>query len=336
MKNLLTKAAVTTGLLALQASFVLGTGTVQAATENDHVTVNIGYQESAGPFLLALKKGWFTSAFAKLGAKINWYTFQSGPAFFTAIASNHLDFGGVGNTPVVVGQASNVQFKEIAVTGLGSNSEGLLVPANSPIHSMADLKGKKIAVAPGSSAYNFLYQALNKAKLQPSQVTIEQLQPNEAESAFDSHKIDAWAIWDPYLSTEVVQHKAKVLEGVADLNLKNTEFSIARTAFIQQHPKLTETYLQVLEKATAWQKAHPSQAIALYSQILNVPKSVIAHDLVDAPPVVQPVTNDIIQQQQSIANFLYSQHVITTKVDVSKVVDNTFVNATLKNNSKSK
>lgn len=127
-----------------------------------------------------------------------------------------------------------------------------------------------------------------------------------------------------------------MLEGVADLNLKNTEFSIARTAFIQQHPKLTETYLQVLEKATAWQKAHPSQAIALYSQILNVPKSVIAHDLVDAPPVVQPVTNDIIQQQQSIANFLYSQHVITTKVDVSKVVDNTFVNATLKNNSKSK
>jgi sulfonate transport system substrate-binding protein len=134
-----------------------------ADAKGEKVTVNIGIQQSLGPLLIAQKKGWYEEAFAKVGAKVKWTEFQSGPPHFEAMASDRLDFGQVGNSPVVAAQAANISFKEISNSNDGLKGNAILVQKNSPIKSLKDLKGKKIAVAKGSSGFNLLYRATSVA-----------------------------------------------------------------------------------------------------------------------------------------------------------------------------
>ncbi|GEO25308.1 sulfonate ABC transporter substrate-binding protein [Alicyclobacillus acidoterrestris] len=289
------------------------------------VTVNIGTQSLMGPMYLAEKKGWFEQAFARVGAKVKWVQFTSGPPFFPAIASNHIDFGQVGNTPVLVGQAANVNFTEIAVDSSGKNGDALLVPKGSPLHSLQDLKGKKVAVAQGSSAYNLLYKALAKAGLTTSDIHIVQLQPNEAQPAFESHAVDAWATWDPYITEEVSLHGAEELATEQSLASADPGFTIVRSKFAQQHPDLVVRFLQVYQQALDYQKAHMDEAIQLYANSTHLSPSVIRQLLENEGDENAPVTDEVVKEQQQTADFLYQQGALNTKLDVSKVVDNQYI-----------
>lgn len=153
--------------------------------------VNIGIQQGVDPLLLAREKGWFEEAFEKEGAKVKWTEFQSGPPQIEAISADHLDFSGVGNSPVISAQAADIGFKEISATHFGARGDAVLVHKNSPIKRVKDLKGKKVAVAKGSSGFNLLHAALQSVGLKGSDVQIIQLQPGEAQSAFNSKKVDA-------------------------------------------------------------------------------------------------------------------------------------------------
>lgn len=76
---------------------------------------------------------------------MKWTEFQSGPPYFEAIASNRLDFGEVGNSPVISAQAAGIGFTEIANTSYARKGTGILVQKDSKITSVKDLKGKKIS-----------------------------------------------------------------------------------------------------------------------------------------------------------------------------------------------
>lgn len=322
------------GTKADTSSVATGNSSAAASTESDAgVTVNIGTQSLTGPIYLAEKKGWFEQAFAKVGAKVRWTQFTSGPPFFPAIASNHLDFGEVGNAPVLVGQAANVDFKEISVESSGKEGDAILVPKGSPIHSLKDLKGKEIAVAQGSSAYNFLYKALEKVGLTASQIHIVQLQPNEAQPAFASHAVDAWATWDPYITEEVQQQGAVELANEQTLGTADPGFTIVRTKFAEEHPDLVVLYLQVYQKALDWQNEHMSQAVQLYAQSTHLSPSVVKQMIINSDEENVPISNAIIQEQQQTADFLYSQKALAAKINVSTVVDNSYIDKALKEKS---
>ncbi|MFB5189109.1 aliphatic sulfonate ABC transporter substrate-binding protein [Alicyclobacillus fastidiosus] len=298
------------------------------------VVVNIGTQALTGPMYLAQKKGWFEQAFAKVGAKVNFVQFTSGPPFFPAIASNHIDFGQVGNAPVLVGQAANVNFEEIAVDSDGKKGDAILVPKGSPITSLQDLKGKKVAVAQGSSAYNLLYQALAHAGLSASDIHIVQLQPNQAQPAFDSHAVDAWATWDPYITEEVSEHGAVELTNEQDLGTASPGFTIVRTKFAQEHPDLVVLFLKVYQQALDWQNQHLDSAVQLYAQSTHLSPQIVKQMILNSDEENAEITNQVIQEQQTTADFLYSHGGLSAKVDVSKVVDNSYIEQALKESEK--
>lgn len=206
--------------------------------------VNIGVQGKTGIFPYAREKGYFEKAFAEVGAEVKWHEFASGPPHFEALAAGRLDFGGTGGTPVISGQTGGVDFKAIAVTSDGKTGNFIVVPKGSPIKKLNDLKGKKIAVAKGSSAYNFLYMALDKAGLKGDDIKEIQLQPDEARPALDSGAIDAWSIWEPYATTAVFQTGATILVSGADLGINAPSFLIARTKFTEEHSDLTVLFLK--------------------------------------------------------------------------------------------
>ncbi|BDG46235.1 aliphatic sulfonate ABC transporter substrate-binding protein [Parageobacillus sp. KH3-4] len=317
-------------LISLFIALMSGCGQ-KATTEGKekNVTIRIGIQQSLGPLLLAKEKGWFEKEFKKEGVNVKWIEFQSGPPHFEAMASNNLDFGAVGNSPVISAQAANIEFKEISKAADGAKGDAIIVPQGSKIQSLKDLKGKKIAVAKGSSGFNFLYQALEHAGLKASDVEMIQLQPDEAQAAFDTSKVDAWAIWEPFISYEVLKKKARIVADGEDLQAYSPSFIVARTGFIKEHPDLTVQFLKIYEKARRWQNDHFDEAAEIYAKAKKIDKDVVVRALRNNPSLNEPIADDVIRAQQKTADFQYEQNIIKTKIDTSKVVDNQYIKKAL-------
>ncbi|WP_422109583.1 aliphatic sulfonate ABC transporter substrate-binding protein [Bacillus safensis] len=307
-------------------------GCDQAAdgSENKVKEIRIGIQQSLSPLLLAKEKGWFEQSFEKEGVKVKWVEFQSGPPQFEGLAANQLDFTQVGNSPVIAGQAAGIDFKEIGLSQDGLKANGILVNKNSEIQKVEDLKGKKIAVAKGSSGFDFLYKVLDQAGLSAKDVQIIQLQPDEAISAFENGSVDAWSIWEPFLSLETIKKGAKLLVNGEATDLYSPGFTLVRTQFADQHPELVVKFLKVYDHAVKWQKSHPKEAVTLYARLKNLDKKVVTQVLNNTEPLNKPISKKIINAQQHTADFQYQTKAIQRKIDVNQVVDNSFIEKMLK------
>lgn len=299
-------------------------------SEDKPKEIRIGIQQSLSPLLLAKEKGWFEQSFEKEGVKVKWVEFQSGPPQFEGLAANQLDFSQVGNSPVIAGQAAGINFKEIGLSQDGLKANGILVNKNSEIQKVEDLKGKKIAVAKGSSGFDFLYKVLDQAGLSAKDVQIIQLQPDEAISAFENGSVDAWSIWEPFLSLETIEKGAKLLVNGEATDLYSPGFTLVRTKFADEYPELVVQFLKVYDKAVKWQKDHQQEAITLYARLKQLDEKVVTQVLNNTEPLNEPISKKIINAQQHTADFQYQTKAIQRKIDVNQVVDNSFIEKMLK------
>ncbi|KRF03673.1 sulfonate ABC transporter substrate-binding protein [Paenibacillus sp. Soil766] len=302
----------------------------EAAKPKEKVKINIGVQGKTGILVYARENNFFEKAFAAVGAEVTWNEFASGPPHFEALASGRLDFGSVGGTPVISGQVGGVDFKAIGVTSDGRKGNMIIIPKNSPIKELKDLKGKKIAVAKGSSAYNFLYMAIAKAGLKDDDIKVIQLQPDDARPALDSGAIDAWSIWDPYATIAVFQAGAKVLVSGEELNINAPGFLIARTKFTQDHPDLTVLFLKTYEQARKYYLDHQDEVANGFVKTQKLDKPIIETVLKNTFPLLSPITPEFAKAHQEQADFLYSQGAINKKLDTSQVLEGKFVEQALK------
>ncbi|WP_462413306.1 aliphatic sulfonate ABC transporter substrate-binding protein [Neobacillus sp. Marseille-QA0830] len=301
-----------------------------ATKKNENIVVNIGVQGKTGILPYAREHKYFEKAFEKVGVKVTWNEFASGPPHFEALASGRIDFGSVGGTPVIAGQAGNIDFKALAVTSDGKNGDSIIVPKGSPIKELKDLKNKKVGVAKGSSAYNFLYMALDHAGLTDKDIEIIQLQPDEARPALDNGSIDAWSIWEPYTTTAVFQTGAKVLVTGKDLDINAPSFLIARTNFIEEHPDLTVLFLKTYEEVRKEFVGDLDGVAKDIAEKQRIEVEIIKTVLEKNTPILSPVTDEFAKAHQKQADFLYSVGGISKKLDTSKVIENKFVEEALK------
>ncbi|PSA96827.1 aliphatic sulfonates ABC transporter substrate-binding protein [Bacillus atrophaeus] len=321
-------------LLSAVIFLLAGCGSDGASGKKELKEINIGIQQSLSPLLIAKEKGWFEETFEKEGIKVKWTEFQSGPPQFEGLAADKLDFSQVGNSPVISGQAAGISFKEIGLSQDGLKANGILVKKDSGIHNLKDLKGKKIAVAKGSSGFDFLYKALDQAGLSADDVNIIQLQPDEATSAFENGAVDAWSIWEPYLSIQTLKHEAKIIANGESTDLYSPGFTLVRTKFADEYPDEVVRFLKVYDKAVAWQKKHIEEAADLYADIKNLDKEVVKNVLNNTEPLNEVINDDIIKAQQETADFQYRTKAINKKIDVKEVVDNSFIKKALKEGEK--
>ncbi|MED3662852.1 aliphatic sulfonate ABC transporter substrate-binding protein [Ureibacillus sp. FSL K6-8385] len=293
-------------------------------------TINLGIQQVLSPLWIAKEKGWLEEAFEEVGVKINWTEFQSGPPQFEGIAAGKLDITEVGNTPPLSGQAAGIDFKEIALLSKGKTNNAILIPEDSDIKSVKDLVGKKVAVAKGSSAYGLLYEAFDKEGVDPSKVEIIQLQPDEAQPAFENGTVDAWATWEPFISYQTVGNHAKALIKCEDIGVFSPLFTIARTDFIEENPELVSIYLKVYKKATDWLNEHPEEAVQFFADLKGLDPVVVEEVLKNTPYEMQVIEEDVIESQQRVADLFVEQGVFGNKIDVETVVENRFIEKLLK------
>lgn len=143
--------------------------------------------------------------------KIEWSSFTSGPPQIEALNAGQIDFAITGNTPPIIGGPTNT--KVVSAYNNDALGDVILVAPDSSITSVADLAGKKVAVARGSSAHGHLIQQLEKAGVSVDDVEINLLQPSDAKAAFQNGQVDAWAVWDPYSSQSELEGAQVLVRG---------------------------------------------------------------------------------------------------------------------------
>jgi sulfonate transport system substrate-binding protein len=174
--------------------------------------VRIGYQKSSTLTAILKTNGELEKALAPLGVTISWHEFTSGLPLLEAINIDTIDFGAdVADTVPIFAQAAGARLAYIAEETASPSAQAILVPQGSPVTTVADLKGRKVAVTKGAGSHFLLLAALAKAGLSFKDITPAYLTPADGRAAFVSNNVDAWVAWDPFLTSASRQSGGRVL-----------------------------------------------------------------------------------------------------------------------------
>ncbi|MDQ0651844.1 sulfonate transport system substrate-binding protein [Pseudomonas cedrina] len=240
------------GLVALFAAAVSFGVIVQAQAAE---TLRIGYQKY-GTLVLLKAKGTLEKRLAAQGVNVQWTEFPGGPQLLEGLNVGSIDFGVTGETPPVFAQAAGADLLYVAYEPPAPTSEAILVPKDSPIKSVAELKGKKVVLNKGSNVHYLLVRALEDAGLKYTDVHTVFLPPADARAAFERGSVDAWVIWDPYQAAAEKQLQARTLRdgtGIAD----NHQFYLATKPYAEQHPEVIQALVEEVRAVGEWAKAQP-------------------------------------------------------------------------------
>ena len=279
--------------------------------------VRIGFQKY-GKLVLLKSRGTLEPKLKALGYDVKWTEFQFGPPLLEAINVGAIDFGNTGETPPVFAQAAGAPIRYVAYEPPAQKGEAILVQKDSPLKSVADLKGKKVAVAKGSNAHYLLVKALEKAGVKYEDITPAFLAPADARAAFESGAVDAWSIWDPYQSAADITLGAKTLTDATGL-VPNTQFYLSSQTFIQTEPKVLDIVLDELRGVDAWAKADIHAVAEQLSPAVGLPVPVLEVALKRQSYGIKPIDDQVLVDQQKLADTLYQLKLIPKEVHVSDI-----------------
>jgi sulfonate transport system substrate-binding protein len=309
------------GSAAASGSAPAGTSGSVSAASLKNVTLHVGDQAGSGSQSLLTAAG----LIGKLPFKVDWSDFTSGPPMLQAMGAGSVDIGAVGDAPPVFEAAGGGKIAVVAATVADPQAAALLLPRGSAVTSVAQLKGKTIAVSEGSSANYHLLAVLKQAGLTVKDVTVENLQPAQALAAFASGHVAAWDIWSPYIEEAQVQHGARVLVNGSPVG-KTFSFEVASRAALADPAKAAaiRDYLQLVAQAHAWANTHPAAWAATWSQATGLPVSLMTSAAKDDVSVTVPITATVISSEQSIANAFTAAGLIPGHVDFANYAVSTF------------
>lgn len=229
--------------------------------------LRIGYQKSSVNLMVARERELLDATLP--GVDVKWVEFPAGPQILEALAVGSLDFGFTGDTPPVFAQAAGKDIWYVGLEPPKPASSAILVPRDSPIHSLADLKGRRIGLQKGSSSHYLVLRALEKGGLQWSDITALYLAPSDARAAFEKGALDAWAIWDPYYAAAQIDGRARVLTTGQGLSSNNSFYLGSRE--LTRRPALVKGLFAALSQADALARANLPQTAKFLSEATGVP-----------------------------------------------------------------
>ena len=296
-------------------------GSKASTTDVSQVTLHIGDQAGSGSQALLTAAG----LISKLPFKVTWADFTSGPPMLQAMAAGAVDIGSVGNAPPVFAAAGGDNLAIVGAFQANPLGSALLVPKNSPIHSIAQLKGKRIAVAQGSSADYHLLTVLKKAGLTVRDVTLDYLQPADGLAAVASGHVDAWDIWSPFVEQAEAQDHARLLVSGVGYGSPYS-FTVASRGALADPAKAAaiRDYLKLLAQAHAWAATHQAAWAAVWAKATGLPDAIMAKAAKDDAARAVPITPAVVGSEQQVSNAFTTAGLIPGHVDFSKFVDTAF------------
>ena len=283
---------------------------------NDKKVVRIVRSKQLTALAVLEKKGTLEKRLGALGYKVEWPEFAAGPQQLEALNANGLDIASTAESPPVFSQAAGVPLVYLAANSSDGRAVSLLVPPNSPVKRFKDLKGKKVAFQKASIGHYLTVRAAEKEGLKLADVTSVFLAPPDANAAFSQGKVDAWFIWEPFVTRNVQNKVGRVLlDGGNGLRDTNNFYSTNRK-FYQENPQVIKIFLEELQKAQVWSKKNPKEIAQLLTSATQLDAATLEkmHDKYDFALV--PINEKVIKKQQDVADKWYSLGLIPKKVNV--------------------
>lgn len=255
--------------------------------------------------------------------KIEWYNFPAAQPLGEALNAGAIDIGGLGDAPLIFAYAAGARVRAVAATRSQPVDLAILVADNSPIHSAADLKGKRIATTRGSIGHYLAIATLERAGIKLSDVSLRFMQPADAKAALATGNVDAWSTWDPYVAlAELRDHDRSIANGVGVSS--GLSFQAATDDSIKSHRAEIDDFLRRVAAGQRWALAHPDEVAAMQSRVTGLPTDVLktVYQRAQLHPVA--IDDGVIAEQQKTADLYLRADVIKTKLNVTPSFDRQF------------
>lgn len=282
------------------------------------------------PIFLAKKKGWLGEELAKAGARptITLTTFAAGPPINESFAAGQQDFGFLGDTPAIIGKSVGLDTNLIGKASVGPKSLAVVVAANSPMKTPAELKGRKVAVTKGSYAHHLLALVLNQGGLTFNDIELVNLPNGDIPAALTAGSIDAGAVWEPIITRFEAQKAIRVLADGTGIK-SGVLTVVASTAFIKSKPEQVKAVLRAYNRAAAFIQSNPAEAAEAVSADVGLSPDLLlpVFAKLDYNPILRD--EDVAELKKS-AEFMKSVGIIKTAVDIDAFADRAVNAAALK------
>jgi len=280
--------------------------------------LRIGFQKSAVNLVVLKQQGALERRFS--ASKVSWIEFPAGPQLLEALAVGSLDFGLTGDSPPVFAQAAGKELVYVGAEPPKPLSSAILVKPDSPLRTLADLKGHKVALQKGSSAHYLTVRAIEKAQLQWSEFTPIYLAPADARAAFEKGAVDAWAIWDPYYAATELELKPRSLTTGSGLS-NNNSFYLASRSFVHAYPGTVSALLDELTRADAYVQSNRKESAQLIADFSGLSLATVHLFITRRPNApTAPLTPAIVADQQRVADAFARLGLIPKPVNVADIV----------------
>lgn len=216
------------------------------------------------PFHIALEKGWFREHPILSRVRVTYTEFNDRPAIAAAFSRNELDYLFSAEIPAILirAQGEDISFAVASTYAL----QEVLVPRASAATQVADLRGRRVAVQAGTSSHFGLVKILNTAGLAPTDVRLAFIPAAEGRAAFEAGRLDAWAVWAPWVETQEVSGRGRVLRGS---EARIYSVGSVRNSFATAHPAEAKAIVEVLQRAKKWCQENPDEGARIISERLG-------------------------------------------------------------------
>ncbi|CAN7471862.1 sulfonate ABC transporter substrate-binding protein [Bosea sp. LjRoot9] len=297
-------------------SLALGLSATSASAQEK--TLRVGFQKY-GKIVLLKGKGTLEKALEPLGYKVTWTEFPAGPQLLEAVNVGAIDIGNTGEAPPIFAQAAGAPLVYVAYEPPAPKGEAILVPKGSPIQSVAELKGKKVALNKGSNVHYLLVKALEKAGVAYADITPVFLTPADARAAFERGAVDAWAIWDPFQAAAETTIGARTLTDGTGI-VANHQFYLASEKLVANHDAALKVFLKQLSEVDDWAKADIAAVAEALSPSTGIPAPILQLALARQSYGIRPLDEATIAEQQRIADTFHALGLLPKPVTIASAV----------------
>jgi sulfonate transport system substrate-binding protein len=285
-----------------------------AQTPSDQI--RIGYQRSSTLTAILKTSGELEKALAPLGVRVSWHEFTSGLPLLEAINTGNIDFGAdVADTVPLFAQAAGAKLAYVAEESASPSAQAILVGAESPIKTLADLKGRKVAVTKGAGSHFLLLAALAKSGLSFKDISPAYLTPADGRAAFTGGNVDAWVAWDPFLTSVQRQSKARILSDGSNGLASYKRYYLSSAAYADRRGDILNVIFGKLDETGKWVKAHPKDAATLLAGLWGIDAPTVEEANSHRSYRVGVVTSAGLSEQQRIADAFFAEGLLPVKVN---------------------
>jgi sulfonate transport system substrate-binding protein len=308
-------ALLRAALSIASCGFAITADKVMAA---DQVVLHVGDQKGGNRSLLEI------SGLARdLPYKIEWAEFPAAAPILEALNAGALDVGSTGDLAFLSVYAAGAPIKAIGGTRSDAKTQAILVRQDSPIKSAADLKGKRLAGTRGGWGQFLIDATLEKAGFKFDEATFAPLGPVDAKVALLAGSVDAWAIWEPYVSYATLKDKARVVSDGDGLTPTIT-FIVASDTAIATKRAAVQDLVNRLNRARLWSLDHVADYAKNTAELTRLPEDVLLASYTAQRTTPIAIDDEVVKDVQAASDRATRYGILGKPLDVGKAVDRSF------------